>query len=119
MERIIAATARTNSNKATGPVGRVIRDLALPVAMKLVKPEKSPGSTTTGSTGTPPSSPVPRRVLGGRTGPSRALLRGAADVELADDPVDQLRVGPRLHPCHLHLLASRRQHLLLDLLELP
>ena len=41
VERIIAATARTNSNKAAGPIGRVLRDLVLPVAMKRVKPEKS------------------------------------------------------------------------------
>ncbi|MEV5721397.1 NAD(P)/FAD-dependent oxidoreductase [Amycolatopsis mediterranei] len=41
VERIIAAAARTNSNKAAGPVARMLRDLVLPVAMKLVKPEKS------------------------------------------------------------------------------
>jgi 2-polyprenyl-6-methoxyphenol hydroxylase-like FAD-dependent oxidoreductase len=41
VERIIAAAARTNGNKAAGPVGRVLRDLVMPVAMKLVKPEKS------------------------------------------------------------------------------
>jgi FAD-dependent urate hydroxylase len=42
VEKIIAAAARTNSNKAAGPVGRVIRDLTLPVLMKLfAKPEKS------------------------------------------------------------------------------
>lgn len=40
VERIIAAAARTNGNKAAGPVGRVVRDLAMPLAMKLVKPEK-------------------------------------------------------------------------------
>jgi 2-polyprenyl-6-methoxyphenol hydroxylase-like FAD-dependent oxidoreductase len=39
-ERVIAAAARTNSHKAAGPVGRVLRDLLMPVAMKLVKPEK-------------------------------------------------------------------------------
>ncbi|MHA6763577.1 FAD-dependent monooxygenase [Streptacidiphilus sp. PAMC 29251] len=41
VERIIAMAARTNSNKAAGPVARVVRDLVMPVAMKLVKPEKS------------------------------------------------------------------------------
>jgi 2-polyprenyl-6-methoxyphenol hydroxylase-like FAD-dependent oxidoreductase len=41
VERIIAAAARTNSNKAAGPVARVIRDLIMPVAMRsLAKPEK-------------------------------------------------------------------------------
>jgi FAD-dependent urate hydroxylase len=41
VERIIAAAARTNSDKAAGPVARVLRDLFLPVAMKLLaKPEK-------------------------------------------------------------------------------
>ncbi len=42
-ERIIAAAARTNSNKAS-PFARTVRDLLMPVAMKvavkLVKPEK-------------------------------------------------------------------------------
>ncbi|MET7763267.1 hypothetical protein ABZS71_15015 [Streptomyces sp. NPDC005393] len=36
VERIIANAARTNSDKAAGPVGRVVRDLLMPVAMKLV-----------------------------------------------------------------------------------
>lgn len=41
VERIIAAGARTNNNKAAGPLARVIRDLVLPVAMRsLAKPEK-------------------------------------------------------------------------------
>jgi 2-polyprenyl-6-methoxyphenol hydroxylase-like FAD-dependent oxidoreductase len=41
VERIIAAAARTNNEKAAGPVARVLRDLVLPVAMKLLaKPEK-------------------------------------------------------------------------------
>ncbi|BCJ35874.1 FAD-dependent oxidoreductase [Actinocatenispora thailandica] len=41
VERIIAAGARTNSNKAAGPVARVLRDLVLPVAMRsFAKPEK-------------------------------------------------------------------------------
>lgn len=41
VERIIAAAARTNSNKAAGPVARVLRDALLPTAMKLLaKPEK-------------------------------------------------------------------------------
>lgn len=41
VEKIIAAAARTNSNKAAGPVARVLRDLFLPTAMKLLaKPER-------------------------------------------------------------------------------
>jgi FAD-dependent urate hydroxylase len=39
---IIATAARTNSNKAAGPVARVFRDLVMPMAMKrLAKPEKA------------------------------------------------------------------------------
>ena len=41
VEKIIAAAARTNSNKAAGPLARTLRDLFLPTAMKLLaKPEK-------------------------------------------------------------------------------
>jgi 2-polyprenyl-6-methoxyphenol hydroxylase-like FAD-dependent oxidoreductase len=40
VERIIKMAARTNSDKAAGPVARVLRDLLMPVAMKLAKPEK-------------------------------------------------------------------------------
>ncbi|HWC81010.1 MAG TPA: NAD(P)/FAD-dependent oxidoreductase [Pseudonocardiaceae bacterium] len=41
VEKIIANGARTNSEKAAGPVARVLRDLLLPMAMKtLAKPEK-------------------------------------------------------------------------------
>jgi FAD-dependent urate hydroxylase len=41
VERIIAMAARTNSDKAAGPVARVLRDLLMPVAMKLLtKPER-------------------------------------------------------------------------------
>jgi 2-polyprenyl-6-methoxyphenol hydroxylase-like FAD-dependent oxidoreductase len=41
VERIAAMAARTNSDKAAGPVARVLRDLIMPVAMKLLaKPEK-------------------------------------------------------------------------------
>jgi len=37
----IARAARTNNDKAVGPIARVLRDLVLPVAMKLLaKPEK-------------------------------------------------------------------------------
>lgn len=40
-ERIIAMGARTNQNKAAGPVGRVIRDAVMPPLMRtLAKPEK-------------------------------------------------------------------------------
>jgi 2-polyprenyl-6-methoxyphenol hydroxylase-like FAD-dependent oxidoreductase len=41
VERVIAAGARSNQDKAAGPVARVLRDLLLPVAMRLMsKPEK-------------------------------------------------------------------------------
>jgi FAD-dependent urate hydroxylase len=41
VERIIRMAARTNSDKAAGPVARILRDLLMPVAMKLLaKPEK-------------------------------------------------------------------------------
>lgn len=40
VERIIAMAARTNSDKAAGPVARVLRDLLMPVAMRFAKPEK-------------------------------------------------------------------------------
>ncbi|WAL64305.1 NAD(P)/FAD-dependent oxidoreductase [Amycolatopsis cynarae] len=41
VERVIAAAARGNQQKAAGPVARVVRDLLLPPAMKLLsKPEK-------------------------------------------------------------------------------
>jgi 2-polyprenyl-6-methoxyphenol hydroxylase-like FAD-dependent oxidoreductase len=38
-EKIIAMAAKTNSDKAAGPVGRVVRDLAMLAMTKLVKPE--------------------------------------------------------------------------------
>ncbi|MER5727276.1 FAD-dependent monooxygenase [Streptomyces sp. NPDC002138] len=41
VERVIAVGARTNSGKTAGPVGRALRDLLMPVAMKLVNPEKA------------------------------------------------------------------------------
>lgn len=41
VERIIAAAARTNSNKAAGPVARVVRDRLIPMTMKLTRPEKA------------------------------------------------------------------------------
>ncbi|WP_327004174.1 FAD-dependent monooxygenase [Dactylosporangium sp. NBC_01737] len=41
VERVIAAAARTNSDKAAGPVARVLRDALMPVAMRLLaNPEK-------------------------------------------------------------------------------
>jgi 2-polyprenyl-6-methoxyphenol hydroxylase-like FAD-dependent oxidoreductase len=40
VEKIIAMAARTNSDKAAGPVARVLRDLLMPLAMKLVRPER-------------------------------------------------------------------------------
>ncbi|MFG2039773.1 FAD-dependent oxidoreductase [Dactylosporangium sp. NPDC048998] len=40
-ERIIKMAARTNSDKAAGPIARVLRDLLMPVAMRLLaNPEK-------------------------------------------------------------------------------
>ena len=39
VERIIKMAARTNSDKAAGPVARVLRDLVMPVAIMLAKPE--------------------------------------------------------------------------------
>lgn len=39
-EKIIAMAARTNSDKAAGPVARVVRDVAMIAMTKLVKPEK-------------------------------------------------------------------------------
>ena len=39
-ERIIKLGARTNRDKAAGPIGRVARDLLMPVLMKMMKPEK-------------------------------------------------------------------------------
>jgi FAD-dependent urate hydroxylase len=41
VERVIAAAARTNSDKAAGPVARVLRDALMPIAMRLLaNPEK-------------------------------------------------------------------------------
>lgn len=41
VEKIIAVAARTNNDKAAGPIARGLRDLLLPTAMKLLaKPEK-------------------------------------------------------------------------------
>jgi 2-polyprenyl-6-methoxyphenol hydroxylase-like FAD-dependent oxidoreductase len=41
VEKIIAAGKRTSSEKAAGPVARVLRDAIMPVTMKLLaKPEK-------------------------------------------------------------------------------
>nr|WSX53860.1 FAD-dependent monooxygenase [Streptomyces sp. NBC_00974] len=41
VERIIKLGARTNSSKTAGPVGRALRDLLMPTAMKLINPEKA------------------------------------------------------------------------------
>jgi 2-polyprenyl-6-methoxyphenol hydroxylase-like FAD-dependent oxidoreductase len=38
--RIIKLAARTNSHKAAGPVGRHVRDMLMPLAMKMSRPEK-------------------------------------------------------------------------------
>jgi 2-polyprenyl-6-methoxyphenol hydroxylase-like FAD-dependent oxidoreductase len=40
VERIIKMAARTNADKAAGPVARVFRDLLMPLIMKMGKPEK-------------------------------------------------------------------------------
>ncbi|MEV0533627.1 NAD(P)/FAD-dependent oxidoreductase [Kitasatospora sp. NPDC050463] len=40
VERIIRLGARTNSKKSAGPVGRVLRDLVMPAATKLINPER-------------------------------------------------------------------------------
>ncbi|MET9698644.1 NAD(P)/FAD-dependent oxidoreductase [Streptomyces sp. NPDC006529] len=40
VERIIQLGARTNSNKSAGPVGRVLRDLMLPLVMKMADPSQ-------------------------------------------------------------------------------
>jgi FAD-dependent urate hydroxylase len=39
--RIIKFAARTNRHKAAGPLGRYLRDLLMPIAMKMAKPEKT------------------------------------------------------------------------------
>jgi len=39
--RIIKLAARTNRHKAAGPVARRLRDVFMPIAMKLAKPEKT------------------------------------------------------------------------------
>jgi FAD-dependent urate hydroxylase len=41
VERIIAAAARTNSDKAAGPVARIVRDLVMPVAMRFASPKRA------------------------------------------------------------------------------
>ena len=41
VERIVAQGARTGSAKTPGPVGRVLRDLALPLVFKLLVTERS------------------------------------------------------------------------------
>ncbi len=41
MTRIIKLAARTNSHKAAGPIARRLRDVIMPIAMKLAKPEKT------------------------------------------------------------------------------
>jgi 2-polyprenyl-6-methoxyphenol hydroxylase-like FAD-dependent oxidoreductase len=44
VEKIIAKTARINADKAPGPVGRIIRDLTFPIAMRtFYNPEKMMG----------------------------------------------------------------------------
>ena len=41
VEKIIAAGARTNNSKAAGPVGRLARDIMMPLALKtFMTPEK-------------------------------------------------------------------------------
>lgn len=45
VERIISAAEKTNSGKAAGPVGRVVRYLVMPVAMRMMRPEKQAWQT--------------------------------------------------------------------------
>jgi hypothetical protein len=39
--RMIKVAARTNSHKAAGPIARRLREVIMPIAMKLAKPEKA------------------------------------------------------------------------------
>jgi 2-polyprenyl-6-methoxyphenol hydroxylase-like FAD-dependent oxidoreductase len=41
VERIVAQGARTNSSKTPGPVGRVVRDLLLPIVFKVLVTDRS------------------------------------------------------------------------------
>ena len=41
VERIVAQGARSSSSKAAGPVGRILRDLALPFVFRHLVTEKS------------------------------------------------------------------------------
>jgi FAD-dependent urate hydroxylase len=41
VERIVARAARAGSSKSLGPVGRVLRDLALPLVFKFLVTDKS------------------------------------------------------------------------------
>jgi 2-polyprenyl-6-methoxyphenol hydroxylase-like FAD-dependent oxidoreductase len=44
VEKVIARTARINNDKAPGPVGRVLRDLLFPIAMRrFYNPERMMG----------------------------------------------------------------------------
>jgi hypothetical protein len=38
---MIKLAARTNSHKAAGPIARRLREVIMPIAMKLAKPEKA------------------------------------------------------------------------------
>jgi FAD-dependent urate hydroxylase len=39
--RIIKFAARTNRHKVAGPLGRYLRDLLMPIAMKMTKPDNT------------------------------------------------------------------------------
>jgi 2-polyprenyl-6-methoxyphenol hydroxylase-like FAD-dependent oxidoreductase len=63
VEKIIAMAARTNSDKAAGPIARVLRDLLMPVAMKLLaKPERMAWQFDYRIDWDAPVTGVPRRV---------------------------------------------------------
>jgi FAD-dependent urate hydroxylase len=83
VERIVAQGARSSSSKTPGPVGRVVRDLLLPVVFKLLVTDKSLAwiydhhiDWDTPNTPTGRSSPTISE-LGERAGPIRPGRRGA------------------------------------------
>src|SRR5512132_2922099 len=83
VERIVAQGARSSSSKTPGPVGRVVRDLLLPVVFKLLVTEKSLAwiydyhiDWDTPTTPTGRSSPA-ISDSGERAGPIRPGRRGA------------------------------------------
>jgi len=51
VERVVAFGARSSNSKAPGRVGRVVRDIMLPVVLKLIAKQSQDGCTATISTG--------------------------------------------------------------------